>query len=112
MPLAIAGGIGQRVGWNMEDDMRIMDKMTTEESLAKEHGWHLVNWDAAYEEARNRLFAEALNDVAFHDDWLNGQITKSVNDALTNAWIEGMSHMEWVSAALLTMRGTVATRDE
>jgi len=84
--------------------MRSIDKMTTTEALASANGWTLVYWDAAYAAACNSVSDEMLADVEQDADDLREQITSSVNDAVTGAWIEGLSHDEWVSAALRRLR--------
>ena len=75
-------------------------KRTTDETLADHHGWALCEWEAIDEAACDSVLNEMLVGVDPDDDDLRDQITHSVSDAVANAWQEGMSHDEWVSAAL------------
>lgn len=67
--------------------------------LAGERGWQ-----AAYGEACESVEAEYLAGVDADDTDALDQGMKAVADAVTNAWSEGLSHDEWVSGALRSLR--------
>lgn len=85
--------------------MRTDAPMTTDPTLAGEHGWMLlVSWDAAYSEVCDSVESEYLSGLDGEDDDAQEQGRKAVADAVTIAWDEGLSHDEWMSAALRRLR--------
>lgn len=66
--------------------------------LAGEGGY----WAAAAE-VEAAVSGEWMAGSEIGDDMLD-QMQKSVTDAVNNAWQEGMTHDEWVSAALRALR--------
>jgi hypothetical protein len=84
--------------------MRTDTAMTTEAALAAENGWTLIVWDAAYAAACDSVESEYLRGVDPDDTDAGEQARKAVEDAVTNVWQEGLSHDEWMSAALRRLR--------
>ena len=85
--------------------MRTDAPMTTDPALAAENGWALLaSWDAAYSEVCDSVESEYLSGLGEEDDDAMEQGRKAVADAVTNAWDEGLSHDEWISAALRRLR--------
>lgn len=84
--------------------MRTDAPMTTDTAQAAANGWTLVQWDAAYEAACDSVESEYLAGTDADDTDAQEQGRKAVADAVTNAWAEGRSHDEWVSAALRRLR--------
>lgn len=79
--------------------MRTTTPMTTDANLATEHGWTLINYEAAYEETCDSVFNDKICGQDRDDPDVFEQVCKSVSDAVSNAWVEGMSHDDWTSAA-------------
>lgn len=63
--------------------------------LAGERGY----WAAAAE-VQDAVEAQTLRDLDPDDDSITEQARKAAGDAVNNAWSEGITHDEWVSAAL------------
>jgi hypothetical protein len=84
--------------------MRTNEPMTIDATQAATNGWTLVQWDAAYEAACDSAEAEHLAGTDPDDTDALEAGRKAVADAVTNAWDEGRSHDEWVSAALRSLR--------
>jgi hypothetical protein len=63
-----------------------------------------INWDAAYETACDSVLNEMLHGCDPDDEFVVAEMTKSVNDAVTNAWHDGLSHDGWCDAALRRLR--------
>jgi hypothetical protein len=61
-------------------------------------------WQAAYAEVCDAVEGEALRNVDVDDEFAHEQMHKSVADAVTNSWREGLSHDAWVSEALGRIR--------
>ena len=82
--------------------MRTTQPMTTDETLARKHGWTLVNWDAAYEAACDSLENQPSIYEGFDvdDDRQQDLLRKSVADVVTNSWEEGLSHDAWTNRAM------------
>jgi len=84
--------------------MRTNEPMTTDETLAAANGWTLVQWNAAYAAACDSVEDQHLAGTDPDDTDAAEAARKAVADAVTNAWNEGRSHDEWVSAALRRLR--------
>ena len=84
--------------------MRSNEPMTTSEAHAAANGWALLQWYAAYEAACNSVEDEYLAGIDADDTDAMEQGRKACANAVTNAWDEGRSHDEWVSAALRALR--------
>ena len=85
-----------------------LDAPTDERPLRAEDRIDLAGergWQAAYAEVCETVEGEFLRDVNPDDEFLIEQANKSVADAVTNVWIEGLSQDDWVSAALRRLRG-------
>lgn len=62
-------------------------------------------WNATYDALTVAVFEAWTNNGAGMDDDAREQAIKSVRDALTNEWQDGMSEAEWQAAALRRLRG-------
>ena len=59
-------------------------------------------WQAAYDAVCDAVQAEFTNGV--EDERVLEQAEKSVADAVTNTWHEGITHDDWCSFALMRLR--------
>lgn len=61
-------------------------------------------WEAAYGEVCDAVEDQILAGIDADDEDAQAQARDAVADAATNAWSEGASHDEWVSATLRRLR--------
>ena len=79
-------------------------RMTTDEALAAKRGWTLIEWEPAYMAACEDVLEQLVSENPDADDAKRDAMEKAVNDAVTSAWKEGLSHEDWCNAVLRRLR--------
>jgi hypothetical protein len=84
--------------------MQTDDRMTTNEAIAQKKGWTLIEWEPAYIAACEDVLEQLVSEHPDADDAKRDEMEKTVNDAVTNAWKEGLSHEDWCNKVLRRLR--------